>query len=247
MSPRILTIDIETSPNLAHVWSLWGQNVSLNQLRESGDILCFAAKWHGEKKVLFYSVHHDGYDAMVRAAHELLTEADIVVTYNGIKYDIPWLNRIFVESGMEPPAPFKQVDLCQVVKRQFKFPSNKLDYVVQRLRLGAKTAHTGHQLWVDVLAGKAKAWALMKKYNIQDVVVTEKLYDKLLAWIPNHPNLGVYTGEADICPNCGSDDLKREGWAYTAASKFQRHSCRDCGKWSRSNKKTGDTTTRRNV
>jgi predicted RNA-binding Zn-ribbon protein involved in translation (DUF1610 family) len=240
LGPKILVIDIETSPNLAHVWSLWGQNVGLNQLRESGDILCFAAKWRGEKKVYFYSTYHDGYEAMVKAAHALLSEADIVVTYNGVRYDIPWLYRIFLESGLEPPAPFKQVDLCQVVKRQFKFPSNKLDYVVQRLGLGAKTSHTGHQLWVDVLKDKPKAWKMMKTYNVQDVRVTEKLYDKLLPWIHPHPNVNLYSDMFEEgCPNCGSTDLRREGYARTALGVYQRYQCKGCGKWFRDKHKLG--------
>jgi len=32
---QILLLDIETAPNTAHVWGLWNQNVSLNQLMES--------------------------------------------------------------------------------------------------------------------------------------------------------------------------------------------------------------------
>jgi len=78
MTLRLLTLDIETSPNLAHVWGLFKQNIGLNQLMESGQVISFAAKWHGDKKVLFYSDHHNGHDVMVQAAHDLLSEADAV-------------------------------------------------------------------------------------------------------------------------------------------------------------------------
>lgn len=234
---KILTIDIETSPNLAHVWGLWQQNVGLTQLLDSGEVICFAAKWHGKKQILFYSVHHDGKQAMVEAAHALLSEADVVVHYNGDKFDLPHLNREFVESGLEPPAPYASVDLLKAVKRKFRFPSNKLDYVVQKLQLGAKTSHTGHTLWIDCLNGSSKAWALMRKYNKHDVAITESLYNKLLPWIPAHPSTGLYEGLADVCPACGSDHLLREGYAYTSMGSFQRYRCDDCGKWSRSNKR----------
>lgn len=235
---KILTIDIENSPNLAHVWGLWNNNVSLAQLMESQEVISFAAKWHGKKQVLFFSVHHDGKEAMLQAAHDLLSEADVVVHYNGKKFDIPHLNREFIENGMQPPAPFAQVDLLHVVKRQFRFPSNKLDYVAQTLGIGGKTAHTGHQLWVDCMAGKDTAWNMMRKYNKQDVVITEKLYDKLLPWISSHPAHALYNPSLeDTCPNCGSEDLKREGYAFTTVGKFQRFSCNGCGKWSRSGKR----------
>ncbi|MFJ7901917.1 ribonuclease H-like domain-containing protein [Streptomyces sp. NPDC096198] len=240
---KILTIDIETSPSLAHVWSLWNTNVGLNQLMESGEVICFAAKWYDAKDVKFYSTFHDGKAEMIEAAHRLLEEADTVVHFNGQRFDIPHLNREFLEAELSPPAPFAQVDLLKVVKKQFRFPTNKLDYVVQKLGIGKKTAHTGHQLWVDCMKGDGDAWDLMKKYNVQDVRVTEDLYDALLPWIPTHPNHKLYDGQADdrMCPNCGSDRLKKEGRAYTSVSVFQRYRCDSCGKWSRGSKRLGSS------
>src|SRR6478752_6173831 len=103
---RILTIDIETSPNLAHVWQLWQQNVSLSQLQKAGEVMCFAAKWYGTEEVEYYSTFHDGKSEMLAEAYRLLEEADVVVHYNGVRFDIPHLNREFLEIGQTPPAPF---------------------------------------------------------------------------------------------------------------------------------------------
>ena len=44
----MLTLDIETRPNLAHVWGLWQQNVGLSQIVERGHVMCWVAKWYGE-------------------------------------------------------------------------------------------------------------------------------------------------------------------------------------------------------
>lgn len=231
---KILVIDIETSPNVAHVWGLFNQNVSLSQLRESTSVIAFAAKWVGEKRTYFFSDYTDGHDVMVARAHELLDEADVVVHYNGRRFDIPHLNREFLLAGFTPPAPFIQVDLFETVKRQFRFTSNKLDHVSEQLGIGNKTKHEGHTLWVRCMAGEAKAWALMRKYNIQDVVLTEKLYEALKPWITTHPNVSLFDLQAG-CPRCGSPDgLERRGYEYTSVSKFQRYRCRDCGRWSRS-------------
>lgn len=234
---KILTIDIETSPNLAHVWGLWQQNVGINQLLDSGEVICFAAKWHGQKKILFYSTFHDGKEEMVKAAHALLSEADVVVHYNGDKFDIPHLNREFLELGLEPPAPYASVDLLKAVKRKFRFPSNKLDYVVQKLNIGAKVSTGGHELWLACMNGSDSAWTKMRKYNKHDVVVTETLYDRVLPWIPAHPSVGLYEGFSDVCPACGGDHLTLQGFAYTSMGAYQRYQCGDCGKWSRSNKR----------
>lgn len=239
---KILTVDIETSPNLGYVWGLFKQNIAITQLEDVGEVISFAAKWYGKKKVMFFSVHHDGKEAMVQAAHDLLSEADAVVGYNSKSFDMKHLHREFILSGLNPPAPYKDIDLLNVVKQNFRFTSNKLDFVSQQLGLGAKTSHTGFQLWKDCLEGDAKAWALMKKYNMQDVVLTEQLYDRLLPWIKSHPHRGLYSGtETHVCPNCGSEDLEKRGKAYTVMSTYQRYLCHGCGRWSRGNKRIDST------
>lgn len=209
--------------------------MSLTQLEQAGEVISFAAKWHGQKKVHFYSVFHDGKEAMVQAAHDLLSEADVVVGYNSKNFDMKHLHREFFLLGMSPPAPYKNVDLMHVVKANFRFTSNKLDHVVQELGIGAKVSHTGFQLWLDCMAGSEKAWALMRKYNIGDIKVTEALYDKLLPWISTHPSHALYDGRAeeDSCMNCGSTELQKRGYAYTNVSQFQQYQCKDCGKWVR--------------
>ena len=84
---------------------------------------------------------------MLEGIHSLLDEADAVCHYNGTKFDMPTLNKEFLVHRMTPPPPMKQIDLLRVVKSQFRFPSNKLDYVAQRLGLGKKKDHEGHTLW----------------------------------------------------------------------------------------------------
>jgi DNA polymerase elongation subunit (family B) len=235
---KLLTLDIETSPNLAHVWGLWQQNVGLSQLLESGEVICFAAKFKDEEEVVFRSSFHDGKETMVSAAHELLDEADAVVHYNGARFDIPHLNREFIEAGLTPPSPYSQIDLMKVVKKQFRFPSNKLDYVTKALGLDHKVQNGGHQLWVKCMAGDFQSWEQMKEYNVQDVVITEQLYDRLLPWISSHPSHGLYQdGDEDTCTNCGGTNLKKRGIAYTQVSAFQQYRCEDCGKWVRSGKR----------
>ena len=243
--PRILTLDIETSPNVAHVWGLFNQTVSLNQLRESTRVMCWAAKWYGKKPVEFRSEFHDGHDVVVSRMHRLLDEADAVVHYNGKRFDMPHLYREMLLAGLTPPSPVQQIDLLQVVRAQFRFTSNKLQHVATELGLGSKASTGGHELWVKCMAGNAWAWGQMRKYNKQDVVLTEQLYDKLLPWIKVHPHHGLFDGAAaDGCPNCGSTDRQKRGFAHTAQSTFQQYRCDGCGKWYRSTKATDRVATR---
>jgi hypothetical protein len=237
---KILIIDIETRPSLAYVWSLWDQHVGLDQLVQSGESICWAAKWLGESKVEFRSVFHDGKDVMLKRIWELLNEADMVVHFNGRRFDVPHLNTLFLEAGMTPPAPFQQVDLMETVKHKFYLISNKLQYCLTRFNIGEKVKHEGFPLWKRCMANDAKAWAKMRVYNIGDVRETEKLYQKILPWIERHPSYGALTGK-DVCPNCGSEELAHRGQAFTKTGKYQRFVCKECGKWSRAVKRIEHT------
>ena len=128
---KILHVDIETAPNKVYVWGLWNQNVGINQIVEPGYTLCWAAKWHGKRGVIFDSVYESKPKDMIKHIHSLLDEADVVCHYNGTKFDIPTLNAEFLMFGLQPPSQYKQLDLLKTARGQFRFPSNKLDYISQ--------------------------------------------------------------------------------------------------------------------
>lgn len=232
---RILLLDIETAPMTALVWGLWDQNISPNHILDSSYVLCYAAKWLDDVDVHFDSVHQSKPKKMLKGIHNLLAEADVVVHYNGRKFDIPVINKEFLLHGFKPPAPYKQIDLLQVVRSQFKFPSNKLDYVSQRLGLGQKVEHEGMSLWTKCMKGDKDAWERMQDYNVQDVVLLESLYHTLLPWIKNHPNRNLYS-EDTVCPTCGSHAVQKRGQAVSLSGTYQRYQCRDCGSWSQGTK-----------
>lgn len=232
---KILFLDIETSPNTAHVWGLFKQTVSISQLLESSYVLCWAAKWYDSDEILFDSLYHSTKKQMLRRVYKLLEEADVVVHYNGTKFDIPTLNKEFLLQNITPPSPYKQVDLLKVARNQFKFPSNKLDYVAQALGLGKKHKHEGHELWVKCMNGDSQAWETMEAYNRQDVLLLEKVYEKLKPWIKNHPNWSVHA-ETTVCPNCGGSHYQYRGTIHTALSTYKRLRCNMCGTWFRENR-----------
>lgn len=229
--PKILLLDIETRPNLGYVWGLWQQNIGINQLVDVGEVICYGAKWVGERKVFFQSAHHDGKQAMLEGIHALIDEADFVVGWNSKSFDMKHLKREWLLAGMSKPSPWKDVDLMLTARKEFKFTSNKLDFVSQQLGVGSKVKHEGFQLWLDCMAGDDAAWRKMKKYQIQDVLLLEPLLEKLKPWISNYPNVNLYDG-TDGCPSCGSENIERRGYAYTGVSKFQQYRC-ECGKWFR--------------
>ena len=232
---KILLLDIETSPNVVHAWGLWNQNIGINQIIEPSKVLCWAAKWYGQKEIMFDSVNYSTTRTMLKRVYKLISEADVIVHYNGKSFDIPVLNRDFILNGFAPPQPHEDVDLLSVVRKRFKFPSNKLAYVVKALGLGKKISHEGHELWVECMNGDQAAWDRMEEYNKNDIVLLEKLYNTVKGWIKSHPNHGLYVQSVDhVCPNCGGGDLSPRGFRRTRTKVYQRYVCNEpkCGAWS---------------
>lgn len=229
---KLYLYDIESMPHTVRCWGLFSQFISVNQIVEPGRVACWAGKWLGEKSIEFRSEHADGHEAMIRRLHEELSEADGVITYNGASFDAKMINVEFIHYGLTPLPPTKQIDLYKVVKKNFRFPSNKLEYVSKALGIGEKVKHQGFDLWTQCMAGDEKAWLTMKKYNIVDTKLLEDLYHKLLPWIQHHPSHSL-DKEARVCPNCGSKHLQQRGYSLTKTSRFARICCQSCGTWSR--------------
>jgi hypothetical protein len=229
---RTLVIDIETSPHLALVWGFRQQNIALNQVRQYGGPISFAAKWLGERRVEFRSTFHDGHDVMVERAWALIDEADAIVHYNGRSFDIKHLNRVFRKAGMGPPSPHTDIDLLLNERRRFRNPSNKLDAVLDDLGLERKVETGGMSLWVGCLEDDPKSWRRMRTYNIGDVRSTEALYWRTLPWIQGLPHPALYGGAADCCQYCGGTDLERRGYKRKPLGKYRQYRCRTCLGWS---------------
>jgi hypothetical protein len=230
---KILLVDIETAPNLVWTWGLFNQNIAINQIKESSYILSWGAKWLGGSKVE-YSDLRDGKKKMLKGIYDLLEDADVVIHYNGVSFDVPILNQEFAKQKWTPPAPYQQLDLLTTVRKKFRMTSNKLDFVSQYLGIGEKIDDGGFETWIGCMNNDPASWALMKKYNKHDVELLDGLYRYLKPWISNHPNHAQFTEvEEQMCPYCGSTHIQKRGLHYAKALTYQRFRCMDCGAWSR--------------
>lgn len=234
---RILHIDIETTPAQVFVWALHKQDISVDQIIRPTSVLCFSAKWDGEEEVMFYKADKQSgveFDKMIRAAHRLLSEADAVCHFNGTTFDIPRLNQEFLRLGLPPPPPIPQIDLKKVVMNKFSMVSSKLAFVGPYLKIGEKIRNEGWPLWIGCLDGDPNSWKAMETYNKGDVILLEKLYHKVLPWIEQHPNRGLFINtDKPACPRCGSVSLQSRGVQRGATLTYRRFQCKNCGGWCR--------------
>ena len=237
---KILLLDIETAPLRAYVWGLWKQNVSpTKQLLSDQFMLTWSAKWHGEEKVHGDKLkpkeaiaQHDG--RIMESLHKLMEQADVVVGHNSDKFDLPIINTRFILNDLPPVAPAKRIDTLKLAKRHFRFTSNRLDYIAQKLCDDAKMDTGGFELWDGCMQGDKAALQKMLDYNMQDVIILEKVFDKLRPYATTLPSMSVHSDSEDhVCPSCGGNHVQKRGFSYTNTSKFQRYQCTDCGSWSR--------------
>lgn len=233
--PKILIYDIETSPNLCYAWETFFKNGGrVIEVHKQWELLSFAYKFVGESSVrcLTRADFRDKTDkSLCKELHRLMNEADVLVAHNGDSFDLKKSNARFIFHGFTPPKLPSTIDTKKVAKKYFNFNSNSLNDLGQFLRLGKKVSTGGFQLWLDCMAGKSKAWKKMAEYNKQDVVLLEKIYNKFLPWIHNHPNMSMLANgyKTPGCANCGHNKMQKDGLRATTANIVQRLRCPKCG------------------
>lgn len=228
MQDKILLLDIEWKPTKAYVWQPWKENITPEKIIEHGGLLCVGYKWLGKPRTTVVSEWKHGRDGMLQKTHEVLSQAEAVVTYNGDKYDLRKLNGEFMLSDMPPPPPVTSIDVLKTVKKMGYF-MNRLAFIGPFLGLGHKVSHSGMSLWTSVMDGDKKAQTIMTKYCKQDVDLLEELYLKIRPYITDHPQL--VDAAPRSCGACGSTHMQSRGYRRTKSFRIQRLQCQDCGAW----------------
>ncbi len=240
--PKVLLLDVETAPIIAHCWSLWENNVALNQVVSDWHLLSWSAKWLGDSpsKTMYEdqrkakNIEDDS--KLLKGIWRLIDEADITITQNGKNFDHKKLAARFILNGMKPPSSVKYIDTMLLAKKHFAFTSNKLAYMSEKLNKKYKKLEhkkfPGHEMWTECLKGNLQAWREMQKYNKHDVLALEELYMKLIPW-DSSINFNLYHNDENHVCKCGSTELQKYGYAYTASGKYQRYQCKSCGSESR--------------
>jgi hypothetical protein len=78
--------------------------------------------------------------------------------------------------------------------------------------------------------GDAAALAYMVKYNKHDVVIGEKVYERLRPFMTTHPNQRLF-GRGE-CPKCGKGPLYVVKHRMTRTALKTQFQCKACGGYS---------------
>lgn len=225
--PKVLLYDIETFPNISYTWGKWEQNVI--QFVKEWELASIAYKWLEEtEQPKCFSRRTLSEKDLVGKLREVLDEADIVIAHNGDEFDLKKAKAKFIQFNFPPLTLNRSIDTKKIAKSQFAFNSNSLNDLGVTLKLGKKLDTGGFDLWLKCMAGDRTAWATMEKYNKQDVILLEKVYLKLRAWAPTHPNLSLFNDRPG-CPVCGCERVHSNGFRVTTKTKQHRFRCANCG------------------
>jgi DNA polymerase elongation subunit (family B) len=232
MKAKILYLDLETSPNIGWFWSAsWKTSISTNQITDERQIIMASYKWAGEKKVhrIDWGLKKQCDKQLLKKLSKVINEADLVVAHNGDRFDLKWINTRLLFHGLDPLHRVNSEDTLKLAKRHFNFNSNRLDYIGQYLKVGRKIETGGIQLWLDIIFKKSKtAMNKMGKYCDQDVVLLEKVHNKLSKF--NERTYAVYSGDTMSCNNCGSDHLHaNRSYKLRSGAEKKVLTCQSCG------------------
>lgn len=237
-SANILLLDIETLPMEVYAWNPKQEYIPPGMVIKDWSISCWAAKelFSPETKgqvVTPQEAFDRTEESIVGGIWKLMDWAHIVITQNGINFDIRRLNTKFLKWGYPPPSPYKNVDTLVVARSVFAHSYNRLDELGKEFGIGKKLpmdfSDWAHCLTNDKSAKEALAHKL--EYCKNDIApLLEDVYLKMLPWIPGHPNLGIYTNhDGDVCPKCESSHLSWNTEYATPQGSWMGFRCQACG------------------
>ncbi len=252
-APRILTVDLERVPGRVTL-DVWEgrdfQRVNYVHPDRWSDLprtVCVGHKWYDETRVGFTAAWDNPDDPYhcAREAWKLYDEADWVVTFNGRRADNRWLQQDWATLGLPRPTPWKDIDLFLVARRSFAFESKSLRHLCDRLDIPNKDGHYDVETARAAVAGDEQARKRLKRYNLQDVRVTEAAFVRLRPWLTGI-NWGLFAGHGSrVCPTCGANRMTRQRGTHTAITgRYEVWRCDECGSLARESKRSVSTPTR---
>jgi transposase-like protein len=238
--PKVLILDIETTPLEVYCWGLGEQHISYDNIIKDWSVLSWSAKWEHEDKVHYMDTRHNRNirddKKIVQEIYKLMEEADIIVGHNAKGFDIGKLNARFKKYRLKRLSHFRVIDTLQIARKHFKFTSNKLAYLTaQFCSVFIKSSHAefpGMSLWTACLAKNMKAFKVMQDYNEKDVLSLQEMWTDLKedGW-DDTINYSVFNDDiSEQCPYCASSNIQKvSGYRYKNNGKFQRYKCGKCG------------------
>lgn len=242
---NVLYFDLESSLMGTLTFGIWNQNISGNRITKHSHLLSNSWAFNDEPpqgvRLSPDDVAESNDLLVVVDTIRAIEKADLIVSFNGKRFDVPLLKTRALFHGL-PPIKFPpHLDLMQEAKKNFRFPSNSMQNISLYLGEHGKLATSGRNLWERCYHYQNyddcnDALAQMLEYGLQDIDATRDLHKRLQGWFKSPVNVGLITKEINgvntkdnhelLCPHCSSKHVDKIGSkAYTSVSSFNIYRC----------------------
>ena len=172
-SPKIGFLDLEF------------QNFKANY----GILLTYAIKEYHKKEILSSKVTTDEIRGkfldkeLTRRLIKDFSKFDVVVTYYGSKCDLPYMRTRALKWNLKFPfyGYIKHIDMYYIVKNKLSLNRNSLENACALLGIKGKN-HVFGDIWIRAVTGDQKSIDYIHKHNFLDVIILEKLYDRMITF-----------------------------------------------------------------
>jgi len=232
--PRILVYDIETSQAEFKFKRFWtGKlNMYLNtrDMIKEPQVITIAYKWFGDNEVHTLKWKDKCDKKLIQDFLEVYNKADMLVGYNNDRFDNRWVIGRAMKYGFDINTFTKSFDLLKQIKKLARIPGYSMEFACEFFGLPkGKHKHRGIGMWNDLEDNPDNtkiykdAMEEMIFYNVEDILRTEDLYNRLRLYMSNVTHLGAVTGKhKSTCPECGSEEIELYDTIFTKAGTVQR-------------------------
>lgn len=161
-----------------------------NLKADFGVMLSYAFKVRGKNEILSNVIQQEDINAfrldkpLVRQCLEDMTKFDMIVTYYGTGYDIPFVRTRALKWRLNFPEYGALIhhDLYYVARSKLKLSRTSLENVGKLIGVGELKNHLEPDIWTQALINE-KAREYILDHNKRDVILLEKAHDRLLPYI----------------------------------------------------------------
>ena len=116
---------------------------------------------------------------LAKAIKKELEQYDIIVGWNSVRFDIPFLNARLMQAEATPVKRIKHIDLLYQARFKFKLSSNSLENVQEFFNLRHRKTRIQGRNWTKAMRGDKAAMDYIVNHCILDVQVLEEVYEKM--------------------------------------------------------------------
>lgn len=143
-----------------------------------GRLLCACFKFGDEARVQTVESRKLKEErAALRDIQKIWKEVDVVVTWNGLRFDIPFLNSRLLHYNMDPMPRRMHLDLMWIRRGKFRGVRATLDAASKDAHLPVSKYNVPAESWIQASQGEdepsVKAFKEIVKHCKEDVKVTE--------------------------------------------------------------------------